>query len=487
MACLRVLLFGAALAAGALAQTFHPNIPRAWDDHDVPGFELPLVLPDRSPRYLSEAEYYSLEVMPIYRGYPVYAPGREPAGYLDALKQKEPEIAFDPAKLRTQEDWIRAGQIVFRAAREYQPADTGIAVSPDAIRSLHIPVTREGIMPFSEYVVRKKGVVELGVVSCAGCHTRVMPDGTAVEGAQGSFPWARRDALARTNDTRPDPDRRAFDLEYRLYAAPWVERPDGLCATTRAEQIRRLTATPPGVIAREGTSSAYPVHVPSLIGIKDLRYLDATGLTRHRSIADLMRYAIVNQGFMSGGLQVTAHYGDFQSANMKQRRYSDEQLYALALYLYSREPPPNSNPFDDRARRGQRIFEQQGCAGCHTPPLYTSNKLTPALGFKVPEDLLRSENILNVSLGTEPTLALKTRRGTGFYKVPSLRGVWYRNAFGHNGQADTLEEWFDPARLNPDYVPRGFHLAPGPIRGHEFGLELSPEDKRLLIAFLKTL
>jgi hypothetical protein len=71
--------------------------------------------------------------------------------------------------------------------------------------------------------------------------------------------------------------------------------------------------------------------------------------------------------------------------------------------------------------------------------------------------------------------------------VPSLRGVWYRNAFGHNGQAETLEEWFDPARLRVDYVPHGFHLGPGPIRGHEFGLKLSAEEKLSLIAFLKTL
>jgi hypothetical protein len=84
-------------------------------------------------------------------------------------------------------------------------------------------------------------------------------------------------------------------------------------------------------------------------------------------------------------------------------------------------------------------------------------------------------------------LATQTRRGTGFYKVPSLRGVWYRNGFSHGGNADTLEEWFDPARLNEDYVPKGYHREPGPIRGHEFGLKLSPEDKQALIAFLKTL
>jgi cytochrome c peroxidase len=51
---------------------------------------------------------------------------------------------------------------------------------------------------------------------------------------------------------------------------------------------------------------------------------------------------------------------------------------------------------------------------------------------------------MDVSVGTDPGLATRTRRGTGFYKVPSLRGVWYRNAFGHSGQAASLEEWLDP-------------------------------------------
>ncbi|MBV8832255.1 MAG: hypothetical protein JO108_23890 [Acidobacteriaceae bacterium] len=139
------------------------------------------------------------------------------------------------------------------------------------------------------------------------------------------------------------------------------------------------------------------------------------------------------------------------------------------------------------ARRGQVIFQQQGCVNCHTPPLYTNNKLTPALGFKIPDDLRQTEDILDVCVGTDPYLALKTRRGTGFYKVPSLKGVWFRNAFGHAGQAETLEEWLDPARLKPDYVPKGFHIGPGPIQGHPFGLNLSAADKQDLIAFLRTL
>ena len=66
-------------------------------------------------------------------------------------------------------------------------------------------------------------------------------------------------------------------------------------------------------------------------------------------------------------------------------RYSDEQLYALALYVYSLKPPPNPNRFDEVAERGKKVFESQGCSVCHTAPLYTNNKLTPAQGFAIPE------------------------------------------------------------------------------------------------------
>jgi len=155
-------------------------------------------------------------------------------------------------------------------------------------------------------------------------------------------------------------------------------------------------------------------------------------------------------------------------------RYSDEQLYALAQYLYALKPPRNPNRFDSWAQRGQVVFSREGCAGCHTPPLYTSNKLTPADGFTPPKEHLERYGIIERSVGTDPALALQTRKGTGYYKVPSLRGVWYRGPFQHDGAARTLEEWFDPKRLQR-------------IPGHPFGLELSPEERRGLIAFLRTL
>src|SRR5215471_5619880 len=104
------------------AQVFHPSIPKAWDDNDITGFELPLAQADRSPRYPSAAEYYALPVRPIYRSYPVYTPDKEPRGYWESLQQKEPEIIFDSGKLRAKEDWIRAGQVVFESSITFVPS-----------------------------------------------------------------------------------------------------------------------------------------------------------------------------------------------------------------------------------------------------------------------------------------------------------------------------------------------------------------------------
>jgi hypothetical protein len=111
-------------------------------------------------------------------------------------------------------------------------------------------------------------------------------------------------------------------------------------------------------------------------------------------------------------------------------------------------------------------------------------------GFVVPQDHLKKYGIWPISVGTDPNLTLKTRRGTGYYKAPSLKGVGYRSMFGHSGWCSTLEDWFDPRRAHDDYVPTGFKpygVKTHAVKGHPFGLSLSEEDRKDLIAFLKTL
>lgn len=472
------------------AQSFHPEIPHSWDDREIESFEVPLAQKDRSPRYLTSVEYYSLKERVLYRSYPVYASDREPSGYREWLKQQEPEVIFDASKLRTKADWIQAGKVVFQSQINYSPApeeatelDTTVPLLPDG--------TAIPFRPGHRYYIRKKGLIEIGVNACADCHTRIMPDGSFLEGAQGLAPRPfSLNALKQVRESTPEAFAKRLENDWALFGAPWMQsKEEFLKEMTRDQVVAQLASNHPGVFSRQGTSRTHPVHIPSLIGVQNRRYLDSTGLVRHRSIADLMRYAVINMG-----LDLSAYFGDFQPTSKttvfsgeEGTRYSDAQLYALALYLYSLEPPPNPNPRDAIAFRGEKVFQQQGCPGCHTPPLYTNNKLTPALGFAVPENVRKTEDILDICVGTDPSLAMRTRRGTGFYKVPSLRGVWYRNGFGHGGQAETLEEWFDPARLREDYLPKGFHIGPGAIKGHQFGLALSPPDKRALVAFLRSL
>jgi hypothetical protein len=484
------LAAGLVVVLTASGQGFKPEIPKVWDEEAVERFELPLAQRDRSPKHMSSAEYYALKVRPIYKTYPMYEAGKEPAGYLEWLKQQEPEVVFDPAKLKTKEDWIAAGKLVF----EHEPLVFPLPKNGVFFKT-PLSASKDGelppFIPGNRYIIRKKGVLEVGINSCAGCHTRVMPDGSYLAGAQGVVDFRNDEAtIQRANNIKPEVLARRRESAWVLFGAPWVESKEKFFERlSKEELVRQVSASHPGVIARQGTSGSHPPHIPSLIGVKNHKYLDSTGFARHRSIGDLARYAVTNQG-----LDTMAHYGDFQPSvketpfsSEKGTRYSDEQLYALALYIYSLEAPKNPNPVDDLAKRGQKVFARQGCAGCHTPPLYTNNKLTPAKGFTVPADLRKSDEILDVSVGTDTTLALKARRGTGFYKVPSLRGVWYRNAFGHGGWVDTLEEWFDPSRVKSDYVPKGYWMQPGPVEGHEFGLKLSPEDRKALIAFLKTL
>ncbi len=481
------------------------DIPKTWDVKGIEDSHLPP--PDSSFRlsYAPESYYESLPEHVIYKTYPVYAKGQEPPGYLDSLKTLEPEIVFDLNKIRNQEDWIRAGEHVF-----FWPA----AISgPDSPFGSHLdsayladsgdPITKEGIYPFAKYIITEKGIVQYGDLSCATCHTRVTKEGELIIGAQGNHAFDA--GFAHIVDKFKIPAQALNPGTYGLLFTPWApEYGDSILNRSTAQFIEDLKARPKGVMSRQGAAFNLPLAVPSLIGIEDIKYLDNTGLVRHESPVDLMRYAALNQG-----MDMLISYNDFIPMDLKQtgelpltenwehafgydaKRYSDVQLYALTQYIYSLVPPVNPHKYPESLlQRGQQIFNEQGCVTCHTPPLYTNNMLTPAEGFEPPADHFNKYDIFNVSVETDPATTMISRRGTGYYKIPSLRGLWYRGPFFHNGQLATLEDIFDPGRLQDDYVPTGYRPArvtTQAVAGHDFGMDLSPEDKQALIAFLKTL
>jgi hypothetical protein len=496
----RALLLAAALLPAAVLLGQSPAvIPPFWDAESLHDYELPLATPGMSPTHVSRDYYYGLPERRLFKSYPIYHPDREPAGYLEQLRAAEPEVVFDAAQLKSDADWVVAGKLVFEMPIGYGQPIVSLADvrDPAWYASHHVPITKDGTMPFARYVVRQKGRVEVGNLACSMCHTRVMPDGTAIQGAQGNFPLDP--IFAAQVPAIPPP---VLPLVINsLVAAPWDAAGSArLNAMTPPEIQQALGGVPAGVLVRQGTSLFSPPAIPDLIGLRERRYLDKTGLGRHRGAADVMRYAAMNQT-----LDVMGNYGGYipgaddgktlpppgkASFVGSSDRYSDAQLFALAQFIYSLTPPANPNPRDAQAARGQAVFNSSGCARCHTPPLYTANKLVPAPGFTPPADHLAKYDILNERVGTDPALTMTTRRGTGYYKIPSLKGVWYRGPFEHSGSVATLEDWFDPRRTQDDYVPTGFK-GPGvtsrAVRGHPFGLSLSAADRAALIAFLKTL
>src|SRR5258708_7811431 len=125
-----------------------PAIPRTWDEAAMADLEIPLADPSGSPQHVSAAYYYKIPVRPIYKSYPVFVPSHEPAGYFESLHQKEPEqLLADMSSLKTQDDWIRAGEVVFDAPVEYGFVSVADARNPGWYERVRVPVTRDGMVP----------------------------------------------------------------------------------------------------------------------------------------------------------------------------------------------------------------------------------------------------------------------------------------------------------------------------------------------------
>jgi hypothetical protein len=474
------------------------RIPKAWNDHDLSDWATPLRGLGLPPTFLSESEFEKIPVARLYRAYPVYHPDHEPPGYWDWLQKQTPKPLLESANLHTEADWVAAGRIVFhelsgpvtRQNADLIPlvrsrealARAGIKTLPDGTLSLLWVVTPEGVIPAQG--------------NCQGCHTRYLPEGTTIDGAAANHQGTVLLRLSAPPEGRLAAAFAGMDIEtlraeaYRRMSVPWlVDDPYNAVKSMTREDIVELASIDErsdNQIHPRGGGGLFPTKTLDLNGVRDRKYLNHTATHLNRGVGDIMRYTL---NITCCGSRA---YGSYRVTpeNVAPTRYPDDILFALATYVYSLDPPPSPYRNDPLASDGAKIFERERCGVCHTPPLYTNNKLTLAKGFTPPPDHPYKNDIMPLSVGTDPGRAMQSRVGTGFYRVPSLRGVWYRNFFGHGADVTSLEDWFDPARLRADYVPsgwKGFKQTHRAVTGHEFGLRLPAAEKRALIAFLKTL
>ena len=220
---------------------------------------LPIAGVKAAPKFYTEAEYYATPVDEV-RTYPVYLKSREPAGYRDWMRKQGPQPLIEPAKLKSEADWMAAGRDVFDGLHlaEFRTADPRAfrwADDPDLVAHEGVTVAADGTIPGVRWLIDHNRQLKLTLAECSGCHTRHSagrlhhprraaqpPVGIAaavqLRGARG----IRR----REGRTRP-----AHEVAYSNYGVPWLK--DDINAT-----LKTMTAEQVG---RGGRQRAVPGHL----------------------------------------------------------------------------------------------------------------------------------------------------------------------------------------------------------------------------------
>jgi mono/diheme cytochrome c family protein len=213
----------------------------------------------------------------------------------------------------------------------------------------------------------------------------------------------------------------------------------------------------------------------------------------------------------------------------------DEYFHHIQAYIRSVRPPPYPYPVDAAlAAAGEPVF-LKNCAGCHgTYAADEADETYPNLLF--PLDVVGTDPVVAEG-GTKYAPYLVDWYSESFYgtitrlepddpfpgyMAPPLDGIWATGPFLHNGSVPTIElvldstrrptYWkrvdfdsahFDEARLGWPYVELGYghDLAGDDERkfiydttqvahtngGHVFGDHLTPDERRAVLEYLKTI
>lgn len=186
----------------------------------------------------------------------------------------------------------------------------------------------------------------------------------------------------------------------------------------------------PGRIDVSSAAGTEPVRIPDLRPVRYLGHLHHAGAVKQNDVTTLAvrleTLIIVSHG--------------------QARRPPRAVTLGLALYLWQLAdelpaPPPAPGAF------------ARTCGGCHAGE---------ALGGGL---------VPMAQVGTDETVGRSADRGTGFWRVPSLRGAGSRGPLMHDASILGVDALLDPSRAG----------------GHRFGLDLAEEERAALAAWLRAL
>jgi hypothetical protein len=340
-----------------------------------------------------------------------------------------PELPVDQAPLwdgktpTTMAGWVALGRRVFfeYPMRAEVFMEWGL-MKPELVDEVGVERTPDGNVPGLVVFANVDGRTRVGI-TCAICHTAVRDGELVVGAARRRFDYGRL-RLKYFEDTR---------------------------ASVEPELARRMATWGPGRADVTEDNDEDPVAIPDLFGLRAETVLTQAGTIKHASPLALA---------IRQDTQLT-------HSNHQRIRPPRELAWALAMFLYSLEPPaPELRADASQLVRGAAVFAAS-CRHCHENAAYGGRPIAAA------------------RIGTDPSLATGQARGTGNYRVAPLLDVAHAGPYLHHGAVSSLEELLSPARLSPEY--RGGRFGPGAIPGHTFGTDLAAGDRAALIAFLEIL
>ena len=352
-----------------------------------------------------------------------------PATVTHMAAHGQPEAAdtrlWDGVRPTTMPAWVELGRRVFfdYPLRPEIFAEHALA-HPEVAREIGLHSASDGSVPGTVAFVDIDGSPRVGI-TCALCHSTVEAGAVVVGRARRDFDYG------------------AMRLAYHRDTGVPVD----------ADMARRMASWGPGRADITEDDDEDPVAIPDLWGLRALGTLTQAATVRHGELGDDAPLALAIR-------QET----QILHANRERTRPPRELAYALALFLYSLEPPPAAPP-TAAAGRGAAIFRRD-CEGCHADAVGSG----PPIAF--------------ADIGTDPALAAGTSRGTGLYRPAPLLRVAGAAPYLHHGVVPSLADLFDPARLRSDYT-RGAH-GPGAIAGHLPGTDLPASEREDLVAYLET-
>jgi cytochrome c peroxidase len=321
-------------------------------------------------------------------------------------------------------EWVALGREVFTRYPMRVEVFMNYALSrPDLGERVGVRPLADGSYPGVVAFIDPHGRSALGI-TCAICHSDVEGGRLVLGSARRSFDYgALRLSYHATTKVPVDPD-----------------------------LARRMKTWGPGRADVTEDDDEDPVAIPDLWGLRHQTFLTQAGTIKHVGPTAL---AIRQET-------------QLLHSNHQKVRPPRELAYALAMFIYSLEPPESGKTSARTARveRGHALFRER-CSGCHENAAFGGPSM----------DADR--------IGTDRALATGGARGTGKYRPPALLRVAAAGPYFHHGAVATLEDVLSPDRFEASFA-RGV-LGRGPVAGHRYGVDLPHEDRSALVEWLRTL